>query len=456
MSLYGKFYLSFLYPFYESTLKGRKTFDYYRFLEKSQWYPQEQLLEYQLGELQNLLAHAYDQTAYYRRVFDDLDAKPQDIKSLEDFARLPILDKQLIREHGPDMVARDHVGRTINKSTGGSTGEPLRFEYTHLSYEWRMAIRMRGYGWSGCRDGEKTAYIWGAAIDEPTFKQRIKEGIDNGLRRWKYFNCFHLDPQMVRDVGKALHRFSPNAIVGYATPTYNLALSAREQGVSMPRVKAVVTAAERVQDYQREVIEEVFGCKVYSTYGSREFMLVASECEAHNGMHVNVENIVAEIVHDDARLDPNGPGELVITDLHNFGMPFIRYKIGDLGVPSKVTECPCGRGLPMIRDVEGRLLDTILTKEGKMVPGEFFPHLAKEFEGIRRFQVTQNEIDRLIIKIVPNGQFEGDPLQRFKDEIVKVVGPTTQLDIQFVDDIPLTATGKFRVTVSNVWQDGPA
>jgi phenylacetate-CoA ligase len=453
LTFYGKLYFSHLYPFYESTLRGRKTFDHYRHLEKTQWYRRDELLELQFHEIKKLLRHAYEQVPFYRSSFQALGATPDDINSLADFSRLPIIDKDVIRENKADMIARDWRGRTLPKSTGGSTGQPLEFEYTRASYEWRVATRMRGYGWAGCYEGEKTGYIWGAAVGDPPFKQRAKEWLHHLVLRQRYFNTFEFDDQVIREVCRNLKRFAPEVIVAYTTPMYNFAVSVREQGIEPPKIRAVVTAAEKVQDFQRKTIEEVFGCKVFNTYGSREFMLIASECEEHTGMHVNVENVCVEIVHDTRTLDPGGPGELIVTDLHNYGMPFIRYNIGDLAVPwSGKGECACGRGLPLIADVEGRLLDTIVTPAGKMVPGEFFPHLAKEYGEIKQFQVIQDDVERLVIKVVPSREFTGEPLQHFKDEIVKVIGADIALDILMVDDIPLTATGKRRVTVSNVWK----
>jgi phenylacetate-CoA ligase len=452
LSLYGKLYFSFLYPFYESTLRKRKTFDHYRYLKDTQWRSRDELLDIQFGELKKLLEHAYEQVPFYRDSFREVGITPDDIKGHEDLRHLPVIDKNVIRENKERMTARNMRGLTMPKATGGSTGQPLEFEYTRDSYEWRVATRLRGYEWAGCREGEKTGYIWGVAVGNPPWRQRAKERLHHAVLRQKYFNTFEFDDETIADVCRRLKRYGPEVLVAYTTPMYNFAVSVREQGIEPPRVRSVITAAEKVQDFQRKTIEDVFGCKVFNTYGSREFMLIASECEAHSGLHVNVENLFVEIVHDRNNLDPGGPGELLVTDLHNYGMPFIRYNIGDLGVPWTGGECGCGRGLPMIADVEGRLLDTIVTPAGRMVPGEFFPHLAKEFSEIKQFQVVQDELDRLVIKIVPSHPFTGEPLDQFKGEIVDVIGEDIALDIQMVDEIPLTATGKYRVTVSNVWK----
>jgi phenylacetate-CoA ligase len=451
LSLYGKFYFSFLYPFYESTFRRRKTFEHYRYLKDTQWLGRDELLEIQFRGLKKLLQHAYDQVPFYRNYYRESGITPEDIVNPDDISKLPVIDKDVIRANKDQMVARNMRGQTIPKSTGGSTGQPLEFEYTRASYEWRVATRLRGYGWAGCHEGEKVGYIWGAAVGNPPLKQRAKEWFHHLLLRQKYFNTFVLDDKVIADACRQLKRYSPDVLVAYTTPMYNFAVSVRDQGIEPPRVRSVITAAEKVQDFQRETIEEVFGCKVFNTYGSREFMLIASECEEHSGLHVNVENLYVEIDHDSKKLDPSGPGELLVTDLHNFGMPFIRYNIGDLGVPWMDGGCACGRGLPLIADVEGRLLDTIVTPAGRMVPGEFFPHLAKEFKEIKQFQVVQDELERLVIKVVPSFEFTGAPLEQFKSEIIGVIGNEIELDIQMVDEIPLTATGKYRVAISNVW-----
>ena len=163
-----------------------------------------------------------------------------------------------------------------------------------------------------------------------------------------------------------------------------------------------------------------------------------------------MENVLVEVVKEDGTLAAEGEmGELLITDLHNFGMPFIRYKIGDMAIASK-RQCLCGRGLKMLEDVIGRSLDMIKTPDGKFVPGEFFPHLMKEFIGVQQFQVIQEKLDSLVIKIVKNDSFKESDFTFMKEQIHKVVGPKVNIEFQFVSEILLTPTGKHRVTISNL------
>jgi phenylacetate-CoA ligase len=436
--------------FYEKNIKRRKILNYRRLLESSQWWTKEKLLEFQWQELKKLLKHAEEQVPYWQKVFKDLGITSEDIKSYSDFRRLPIVTKEDIRNNKNLMIARNYLGKTWTKSTGGSTGVPLELDYTPDSYDWRVAVSKRGYAWAGCEDGMKQAHIWGVAIGKVPLLKRIKENIYHRILRQRYYNCFEFDEKKMKEVLRDLNSYKPEIIVGYTNPLYNFAKFVRDNGRINFRPRAIISGAEKLHKFQTKEISEVFDCEVFNTYGSREFMLVASECEKHKGLHINVENLFVEIIKEDGTPAKSGEiGDIVITDLHNYGMPFIRYKIGDMAIASDRT-CFCRRGLPMLEDVIGRSLDMIKTPEGRFVPGEFFPHLMKEFNWIKQFQVIQESLDNLAIKIVKNGLSDNGQLNFLQDEIKRVLGQRMNIDIQFVDEIPLTKSGKFRVTISNI------
>jgi len=192
----------------------------------------------------------------------------------------------------------------------------------------------------------------------------------------------------------------------------------------------------------------VFGAPVFETYGSREFTFIAGECDRHQGLHVSMENLLVEILDDDGRPTPAGEeGNVVITDLSNYGMPFIRYANGDRAVAGWGT-CSCGRGLPLLQKVVGRRLDILETPDGRRIPGEFFPHLMKDFPAVKRFQVVQEQLDRIELRLVVNYPLPQQSRSLLDQEIRKVVGPAVKLSLLTVDDIPLTSAGKLRVVVS--------
>lgn len=448
--MYSAIYKNHLFPFYETFIRRRNTIKYLNALEKNQWMSPEEIVQFQWNELKKILDHAYRNYRYYRDLFDKLKLSPDDIKNYKDFSKLPIISKEDIRSNKSRMIADNYRGRIFTKATGGSTGVPLQLDYDSNSYQWRIAVAMRGYGWAGCDDGKRIAYIWGAPIGKNSFLTTAKKELHNFVLRRRMYNCFKFTEEVMNAYLRDLNKFNPEAIVGYATPLYNFARFIKENKKVAPRVKSVITAAERVYDYQRSLVEEVFSAKVFATYGSREFMLIAAECEEHNGMHINTDNLYVEILKNDGTSAQHGElGEIIITDLHNYGMPFIRYKIGDLGIATDRI-CACGRGLPLIDKIEGRVLDTIRTPDGRIVPGEFFPHLMKEFKWVKQFQVTQEDINNLNIRIVKAGDINERGFNMMKNEIYKVLGETIKVDFQFVDNIPLTQSGKFRVTVSKI------
>ena len=203
-------------------------------------------------------------------------------------------------------------------------------------------------------------------------------------------NSFRMRETSLADYANAIDRYRPEIVVAYVDPLVRLAEWMLANGHRPHRPCAILTGAEALSAAQREVLERVFHAPVYNTYGCREFMLIASECERRDGLHVNADQLLLETVAADA----DGDTDVVITDLHNYGMPFMRYRNGDLAT-ADTRRCECGRGLPMLKRVEGRTLDALHSRDGHRLPGEFFPHLMKEFEGVVRFQVVQHSLDSL-------------------------------------------------------------
>jgi len=449
--MYTQIFQKILLPFHEKVIKRRKILDYRKFLEESQWWSKEKLLDYQWKELEKLLKHAYEQTPYWTETFKRRGLTNVDIKSYFDFQKLPITTKDDIRANKSQMIAKNYIGKTWTKATGGSTGVPLQLDYTSDSYDWRVAISKRGYGWAGCEDGMKQAMIWGVDIGNPPLFKKIKSDLHRRVLNIRLFNSFKFDEKEMAKCLNELNRFKPEIIVGYTNPLYNFARFVRDNGPVKFRPRAIISAAEGIHDFQKKEIQEVFQCGVFNTYGSREFMLIAAECKDHKGLHLSIENLFMEIIKDDGiPAKPGEMGNIIITDLHNYGMPFIRYQIGDMAVAPREPECSCGRGLPLVESIVGRSLDIIRTSEGRAIPGEFFPHLMKEFRWVKQFQIVQDKIDAVQVKIIKTDGFKDAEFNFMKAEIKNLAGEKMAVEYIFVDDIPLTKTGKFRVTVSNL------
>lgn len=450
LNFYQKFYEQYYFPFFEAKIKKRNTANLYNDSLRFQWKESSHIFFNQFICLRELLKHAENYCPYYGGIFKNKSIDVVNIQNIFELSNIPILTKDIIKNNFDNIISRKNIHSIWKKSTGGSTGQPLHFAYTKESYEWRVAMSKRGYAWAGALPGAKQAYIWGMQLGELGPLQKIKERLHHYIDRHLYFNCFEFDEKAMANCLARMNRFKPDAIVGYTNPLYNLALFIGDNSKIKFNPEGIVCAAEKVHPYQREVMERVFGAKVFNTYGSREFMLIAAECEKHEGLHISADNLIVEIIKDDGTPAQEGEtGRIIVTDLHNYGMPFIRYEIGDLGIATS-RSCSCGRGLPLIADVVGRSLDVIRTPEGRIIPGEFFPHLMKDFVEVARFQVVQEKLDLLIVKIVPDGKLSASSKNIIDVEVRKKVGSAMIVKYEIVSEIPLTATGKYRVTVSNI------
>lgn len=441
--LYELAFRNVLFPAYESVLMRRKTLAYLRAYERSQWLSTEQIDALQWQKLQRLLEHCWQQVPYYRKQWQALGiTHPRDIRTRADYAALPVLTKQQIRTNFDDLIAPAHRDQLLYKTTGGSTGEPLRFGYTRESYERRVAVMHRGYGWSGARLGQRTLYLWGMPQVQ-TGKDRLYHMAFNR----RMLNAFDMREENMAPYAEAFARFRPRTVVGYVAPLVHMAEWLLARGRQLPRPERILTAAEALHASQRTLIERAFACPVYNTYGCREFMLLAAQC-THGGLHTTADHLVVELGAAVDRSD-HGPRDILVTDLHNLGMPLLRYANGDLARGGQGS-CPCGRGLPTLDSVDGRRLDALRTADGRFVPGEFVVYAFLGAKGVSRYQAVQRAIDRVEVRIVRDDGYDAGSIEQARQQLQQALGPGTDLVFDFRDEIALTATGKHRVTVSEL------
>jgi phenylacetate-CoA ligase len=449
MSLYEPLLRHVLWPAYEGGLRRRKTPRYLREYAETQWLPAHDIQALQFRRLKKLLAWCQREVPFYRDRWAQMGLSPDDIRTPADVALLPVLTKADIRSAGDALKAVSLKETLAYKATGGSTGEPLRFGYTRESNDRRVAVMWRGYGWAGSRMGRRTLFLWGGAVGEPSATHRFKDRVYNAVFARKPLNCFAMTEANLATYADAIHAYRPEVIVAYVGPLVRLARFLLDTGRRVARPASIIGAAEALHPFQRELIEQAFGAPVYNTYGCREFMLIASECEHRDGLHVNADHLLVETLGPGGQPVAHGSGDVAITDLFNYGMPFIRYVNGDMAT-SFHGLCACGRGLPLLASVDGRKLDAIRTPAGHVLPGEFFPHMLKDVPGLARFQLVQRQLDRLDLSIVRGDGFDDASLAYIQREVGKVIGDSAHLHCHFVDDIPLTRSGKLRVTVSEL------
>jgi phenylacetate-CoA ligase len=305
--------------------------------------------------------------------------------------------------------------------------------------------------WRGAAPYDDIIYIWGAERDifagKKPFMASVKDFFGNRLR----FNSFKMSEALMIDCINALNKHKPKLIIAYVQSMYELARFAKTNRLHVEKQHAVHAAAGTMYDFLREEIEEVFQCKVFNHYGSREVGAIASECDAHDGLHMMSEHTLVEVVDEEGRAcKPGEKGEIVVTTLNNFSMPLIRYKIGDIGVKQAYSPCSCGCSYPKLQEVVGRSTDIFSTKSGIKVYGAYFTHLFYYIDWIKSFQVIQDDFDLINVKIVKAGKEKQESLDEIEAKIKLVMGEDCRVVFHFVDSIPKTKTGKLLYTVSKI------
>lgn len=448
MALYPTVLRKLLMPTYEA-IKGKNLLHYIDEYESHLTWSKEQLDTLQWQKLSKLIHHAYETSHYYKRVWTEAGmTSPNDISSMDDFYKLPLTTKDDIKAHYDEFVS-SAFSNNIKKSTGGSTGQPFHFELNTDSNTRREAVMWRGYGWLGAGLGQKTLYLWGADVGQKSFLKTIKNDFYHSFYNRKMLNSFAMNQSNMSSYVDDVNKYKPTALVSYVNPLFQLANFIIANKLSVYAPKTILTGAEPLYPHQRETIEKAFNAPVYDTFGCREFMLMSAECQSNKNLHINNDHLVVETINSEGNSITGNSGDLVITDLYNYGMPLIRYVNGDRATLVD-SPCGCGNPLPIMKSVDGRKLDIIKTPSGKSIPGELFPHLFKEFSSIYKFQIKQTIINELLIQIVPNGEFSENDKTKIIDEINKYAESELTLNFKVVDDIPLTVSGKHRVTVCEI------
>lgn len=424
-----------------------------------QWLDRYQAEALQMSLLAWLLDHAIHHVPYYRRVLGGRGVLRSDGSiAAEGFSRIPLLDKKIIRTHFHELRSDDLDKRDWYENTsGGSTGEPVRFIQDRHYREMSVAVKILYDLWSGYAIGDRKVLLWGSERDLLRGKEDPKVQAGRWLRNEVALNAYRMTPSQMREYVETINSSAPVQILAYSGSIYELARFIEREGLKVHMPKSIISTATVLEPHMRETIERVFHAPVFDRYGSREVGDIACECNQHRGLHISVPTHYVEALRPDGSpADPGETGEIVVTSLTNYAMPLIRYRIGDMGALS-ASGCACGRDWPLLKNLAGRVTDIFLTKEGTRIYGGMFTRFLYYQDWIRKFQVTQESFDHIRIRIVPrsagdNRTSHSDELQKITGKICTVMGADCTVEYDFVDDITPTPSGKHRYTVSKVVQ----
>jgi len=416
---------------------------------------EEKLLKFKEKYFTNLLLHAYKNVPYYHQVFKDIDLVRDGILDPNKIGKIPILTKEIMRNE--QLISKDYKTRKLyHTSTGGSTGEPIKFIQDDHYRKWKNATNKYYYQDMLGIDEEKVKKIvfWGSERDLFTGTIGLKNKIGIWLTNTIFLNCFRMTEEDMDKYIKIINSYKPDLIRGYTGPLYELCRYAEEKNTTIFTPKILISAAETLTDDMRQKIETVFGTKIYNFYGSRETGIMAGECE-YGLMHMfNFNNYIEVLDNKNKPVKKEKEGRIIVTNLHNYSMPFIRYEIGDMAIlgPKK---CKCGNPLPTLKKVTGRITDHFVKKDGTIIPAEFFISFFGVFWNkglIKKFQVIQEEYKKIRILVVPAGEIVKSEKKFIEDKIKVAMGEDCEIAWDFVEDIPKTKSGKYIYTKSLVWK----
>jgi phenylacetate-CoA ligase len=436
-----------LFPLHE-WLKGHDSVACRHALEQSQWLPREHIETAQLARLRTLLMQVQRQVPYYRQLFSRLDFHPERVHDLRDLRCLPLLRKSDIRAHSASFKS-DYAGRLKRGNTGGSSGEPLIFYLGKDRISHDVAAKWRATRWWGVDIGDPEVVLWGSPI-ELTAQDRWR-GLRDRLLRTTLLPAFALSAEHLDRYLAQLRRLRPAMLFGYPSALCHLVRHAKSRGIALDRngVRIVFVTAERLYDEQRTLLQSAFGCPVANGYGGRDAGFIAHECP-EGGMHVSAEDIIVEIVDSRGQPVADGvSGEIVVTHLASADFPFIRYATGDVGALDP-QPCRCGRGLPLLRQIEGRVTDFVVAQDGTVMHGLALIYVLRDLPTVQAFKIVQESLALTRIELVCldllSPSLRANIVAQFRGRL----GNAVEILIEEVAQIAPEASGKHRHVISKI------
>ncbi|MFC3378752.1 phenylacetate--CoA ligase family protein [Rugamonas sp. CCM 8940] len=447
-TIYTRLVSGLLFPLHER-LKRHSSVRVRRQLEQTQYLKPEQLRQLQLERLRRLLLRAGRQVPYYRELFATLGFDPQrDLRSLADLARLPLSDKSVMRSQSARLRA-DDAGPLARFNTGGSSGEPLVFYIGKERVSHDVGAKWRATRWWAVDIGDPEIVVWGSPI-ELGAQDRVRAARDAMLRT-ELLPAFDMSEARLDGFIASIRRRRPRMVFGYPSALSHIARHAVARGVRLDDlgIRVAFVTSELLYAEQREQISAAFGCPVANGYGGRDAGFIAHQCP-EGGMHLTAEDIIVEIIAPDGQPLPDGQsGEIVVTHLASGDYPFIRYRTGDVGTLSD-QPCACGRGLPLLNDIQGRSTDFVVAADGTVMHGLALVYVLRDRPEVKAFKIVQESLQLTRVQLVLDGALTPALRALLEQGLRRRLGAAVRIELEQVERILPEKSGKFRYVSSKV------
>ena len=422
---------------------------YWRKLEETQYYSLSKLKKIQWKRFRQMWDFLWENNDFYQKSFKAKGLSRNSLNYPSDIHKLPFLTKKDIRENLDTMISKgyrkDHL---MHFKTGGSTGKALDIHITEECSELRNACARRHDRWTGWQPGEPIAAAWG----NPKLPQKLKEKILNQfVQPFMYLDTMTVTDKAVLQFASDWKRVKPTLLFGHAHSLFILSQYVKRLDIKTIRPIGIISTSMMLLPNERQSIETVFKTKVTDRYGCEEVSLIGCECEQQTGMmHMNIEHLIIEFIGEaGASVKPGEVGYIVVTDLMNKAMPFVRYRVEDMGTYFE-QPCSCGRGLPLMGKVAGRVADFLVKKNGERVAGiSLIENTLTKMPGIDQMQIIQNSLDELDLNIVPGKEFN-QSIQSDLHHYFKTMFVGSSVKVNIVEEILPEPSGKYRFSISRI------
>lgn len=413
-------------------------------LRRNQWLKYSEIQKIQRKRLRAIIKYAYHNIEFYHEKFKAVGVKPDDIRTINDLLKLPITTKSEIREgfrRGNIFRKGLDLSKCKLAKTSGSSGDPMTVVYDGKAEDFQKAVAVRSYMEAGGRFRDKWVMI--------TSPQRAA-----AKKRW--FQRFGLLSPMFLSLFDSvdthvsiLRKIKPDVIQGYSSTLWLIAKAIHEKGVNDIEPRVIVGTAEVLSDKARRFINSSFDLEMFDQFGGVEVGRSAWECEEHNGYHMDVDALAMEFVKNNEHVAPGERGRLLYTSLYNYAMPLIRYDVGDICVPTDEL-CPCGRGLPLMKHIEGRVDDFVMTPNGRIFSPIIWTIIMRAIPGIAKYKIVQKTKRDFIVQLVKDSEFSSATIRQVNEGITKVLRDDVAIKIELMNEISKDKSGKLRAVISKV------
>ena len=436
----------------QDLVKGTNIINELSFLRKSQYWDEDRIYEYQLKKLRGLISYSKKNVPYYDDLFKKIKITKNDIKTLNDINKIPILTKEIMRKNGNKLLSRNYKKYKLKKGkTGGTTGVPVLVYKDTANRSFTWASYYRWYDWMGIHYSDKILTFWGAStVLSESLINKLYSNLHQSLQNEIFINSFKMNEFDMEQIANTIFKNKPVCIKGYLSAIIKFAEFVDRKKYSFTFIRAISTTTETLLPHNRKYIESIFNAPVFDQYGCGEVSSISFECAQHNGLHINQEHVICEVLDNNDQPIINSTGRVVATDLDNYVMPFIRFETGDMATLSN-EKCSCGIKHPLMKSIEGRSIDTIVLKDGNHVHGAFFTDILYELnilaDQIQRFQIYQDTIGSVEFRI----ESESGINNKIKKEIEKAfLIYLNEFKIVEREKLPLSKSGKFSYIVNNL------